>query len=227
MASARTGSSRRTGSLARALADKLVASVRGGSTLQRGPSLRGEKGPATGKVYRLAPGSPTLAGASSPTRSSPADSLDDHPAADSRRRVLIGRGAECDIVILDVDLSRVHAAIEPVDGQLVAIDLGSKNGTWVGMTPLVPMLPHPLAPGAMLRVGSSVLRYSAPGVASSSPGAETGPGAGPEARSTPGENPDPEPWRVGRHLHQLFALAIAIAALAGLGWVLVQGLATS
>ena len=43
----------------------------------------------------------------------------------------IGRSPECDIAVKDILLSRKHCLIEQVDGQWVASDLGSKNGTIV------------------------------------------------------------------------------------------------
>lgn len=47
-------------------------------------------------------------------------------------QVLIGRGADCDIVLPERQVSRHHARIErTADGRYLLYDLGSKNGTWV------------------------------------------------------------------------------------------------
>ncbi len=47
-------------------------------------------------------------------------------------RVLIGRGADCAIVLPERRVSRHHARIErTADGRYLLYDLGSKNGTWV------------------------------------------------------------------------------------------------
>jgi pSer/pThr/pTyr-binding forkhead associated (FHA) protein len=46
--------------------------------------------------------------------------------------VIIGRDpAQCDIVILDANVSRVHAWVTVKKGQVVIIDRGSTNGTYV------------------------------------------------------------------------------------------------
>ncbi|MCS7281906.1 MAG: FHA domain-containing protein [Anaerolineae bacterium] len=46
--------------------------------------------------------------------------------------VLIGRGADCDIVLPERQISRHHAQIERTpDGRYLLRDLGSKNGTFV------------------------------------------------------------------------------------------------
>lgn len=47
-------------------------------------------------------------------------------------RVLIGRGADCDIIFPERQISRHHARIErTAEGRYLLHDLGSKNGTWV------------------------------------------------------------------------------------------------
>jgi pSer/pThr/pTyr-binding forkhead associated (FHA) protein len=43
----------------------------------------------------------------------------------------IGRALDCDISILEPALSRKHAEIEPLNGELTLKDLGSANGTYV------------------------------------------------------------------------------------------------
>jgi hypothetical protein len=46
-------------------------------------------------------------------------------------RVVIGRGAECDLVLADGHVSRRHARLDARDRVLVLTDLGSTNGTRV------------------------------------------------------------------------------------------------
>lgn len=46
-------------------------------------------------------------------------------------RIEIGRALECDISILEPALSRKHAELELIDGDLIVRDLGSVNGTYV------------------------------------------------------------------------------------------------
>jgi predicted component of type VI protein secretion system len=45
--------------------------------------------------------------------------------------VVLGRSAECDVVVRDVLLSRRHLKIEPLGDRWVVSDMGSKNGTFV------------------------------------------------------------------------------------------------
>lgn len=48
-----------------------------------------------------------------------------------RPQVVIGRQAECDIVVHDTSVSRRHCVIVPEDGGFAVVDLGSANGTLV------------------------------------------------------------------------------------------------
>jgi pSer/pThr/pTyr-binding forkhead associated (FHA) protein len=45
--------------------------------------------------------------------------------------LLIGRSTKCQIVLQDDTISGEHAWIVPVDGEVVVIDRGSSNGTFV------------------------------------------------------------------------------------------------
>jgi len=47
-----------------------------------------------------------------------------------RDRILLGRGAGCDLVIPDGGVSRAHAAVTWRGGEYWVEDLGSQNGTW-------------------------------------------------------------------------------------------------
>lgn len=46
-------------------------------------------------------------------------------------RMVVGRGLDCDLSILEPGLSRKHAELNIVGGRLVVKDLGSANGTFV------------------------------------------------------------------------------------------------
>jgi hypothetical protein len=48
-----------------------------------------------------------------------------------RSRLLLGRGAGCDLVIRGRGVSRVHAAVVRRAGEYWIEDLGSANGTWL------------------------------------------------------------------------------------------------
>ena len=77
-----------------------------------------------------------------------------------KMQIVLGRGDECDISLLDQSVSRRHAIIHMnVDGYEVT-DLESTNGTYVNDTPA-----HrtPLVDGDYLRVGNCLFRYLAGG----------------------------------------------------------------
>jgi DNA-binding response OmpR family regulator len=64
--------------------------------------------------------------------------------------ITIGRGAECDIVITDRQISRVHARLSRREDGFEVEDLGSKNGTHVNGAPLKG--PHLLQDGDLIQV---------------------------------------------------------------------------
>jgi diguanylate cyclase (GGDEF)-like protein len=75
--------------------------------------------------------------------------------------VTIGRAAECDVVVGDSSVSRIHARIEVgPNGRHVVTDLGSTNGTFVNS---VRTGSGPLQDGDYLRVGNCIYRYLAGG----------------------------------------------------------------
>ena len=49
----------------------------------------------------------------------------------TKDKTIIGRGSNCDIVIDDPGISRKHLEIDINDGNVIARDLGSTNGTYV------------------------------------------------------------------------------------------------
>ncbi|MDH2427631.1 DUF1707 and FHA domain-containing protein [Sphaerisporangium sp. TRM90804] len=50
---------------------------------------------------------------------------------DNRTRYVVGRGSECDLVLTDLTVSRVHAELRRDRESWVLVDLGSLNGTRV------------------------------------------------------------------------------------------------
>jgi hypothetical protein len=74
--------------------------------------------------------------------------------------VLLGRGADCDLTLLDTYASRHHCWIEPRTGEWWVRDLGSKNGTLVSQE----RVDHEqrLHDGDVLTVGRTQLRFSDP-----------------------------------------------------------------
>jgi hypothetical protein len=84
------------------------------------------------------------------------------PLAD-RTEFTLGRAADGQPIVPDVDLtpynayangvSRLHAAIKLVRNQVVAIDLGSSNGTYLNGVRLTPYIETPIAHGDLIYLG--------------------------------------------------------------------------
>ena len=49
---------------------------------------------------------------------------------------LLGRGTDCDLRLVDAGVSRHHSELRVEDGQVVLVDLGSTNGTFVNGQPV-------------------------------------------------------------------------------------------
>ncbi|MFD6948083.1 FHA domain-containing protein, partial [Streptomyces roseolus] len=76
--------------------------------------------------------------------------------------IRIGRSVEADVPLDDPDVSRAHCTVTVAgDGRVTVADLGSTNGTTLDGAP-VGDRPVPLRPGALLRLGESTLRLTAP-----------------------------------------------------------------
>jgi pSer/pThr/pTyr-binding forkhead associated (FHA) protein len=101
-------------------------------------------------------------------RPSPADPL----VLEFRKRnpesmeITLGRAPDCDIVIEDATVSRLHAVFrkEPHTGMWQVVDSESHNGTFLAGVLIVPGRPTPLFERAALRFGAvemSFLRASA------------------------------------------------------------------
>ena len=73
----------------------------------------------------------------------------------SGRRYVIGRGGTAHLQIIDMRLSRAHAAIECRDGVWGIEDLGSVNGVMIDGRRIEGW--SPLTPGARVQMGGSVL----------------------------------------------------------------------
>ena len=72
------------------------------------------------------------------------------------REIVIGRSSDLDMVLVEDMVSRKHAKISTVGGQVVIQDLGSTNGTFVDD---VPVGDHPLDTGTVFSVGGVELAY--------------------------------------------------------------------
>ncbi|QDU38119.1 Response regulator PleD [Maioricimonas rarisocia] len=67
----------------------------------------------------------------------------------------IGRSAQCAITVDDDAVSRQHLRIERRDGDYVAVDLGSTNGTFVNDRPVTEQV---IAPGDRIRIGKHIFK---------------------------------------------------------------------
>lgn len=81
---------------------------------------------------------------------------------DDPRPVTIGRGDACDVrLVLDPEVSRLHAELEHLGGAWVVVDDGlSRNGTFVNGERIAGR--HRLANGDVLRCGDSLLTFRDP-----------------------------------------------------------------
>lgn len=84
--------------------------------------------------------------------------------ADGRRyelgdqRFVVGRLPECDIQLIDPNVSRRHAELRPIEGGWVLIDLESMNGSAVNGRPV---REQRLAEGDLIEIGDHALRFEA------------------------------------------------------------------
>ena len=73
--------------------------------------------------------------------------------------VLVGRGAQCDIVLQEHLVSREHARFQLGPQGWILTDLGSTNSTLLNGQPLRPHETYPLEPGDQVTIGSTVLVF--------------------------------------------------------------------
>ncbi|MEO8889795.1 MAG: FtsK/SpoIIIE domain-containing protein [Jatrophihabitantaceae bacterium] len=141
-----------------------------------------------------------------------------------RRPVTIGRAAQCDVVLRDPDVSRIHAEVALSTRGPTVRDRGSTNGTSVDGAP-VGREATALRTGRYLRIGDSFLHVSSAQI----PPALTQPGAdgtvtvnrpprsrkqyGGEEIAVPAPPAPPRPQRVGWIATLLPAVAAAALAL--------------
>jgi predicted component of type VI protein secretion system len=95
------------------------------------------------------------------------------PSAGRRHRVgegiVIGR-EQCDIALVDAEVSRRHAVVRVAGEALEVEDLGSTNGTFVNEERIAGT--SPLAVGDEIRIGGCAWRVEGPPVPAAAPGPE-------------------------------------------------------
>ncbi|MFJ3158708.1 FHA domain-containing protein [Streptomyces kanasensis] len=105
--------------------------------------------------------------------------------------VRVGRSADADVPLDDPDVSRLHCVVRVGDdGRVAVADLGSTNGTTLDGKP-VGDRPVRLVPGALLRVGESVLRLVVGAAGPVAPGADARGGAPGGGRGAAAGGPGP------------------------------------
>jgi DNA-binding NtrC family response regulator len=77
------------------------------------------------------------------------------------RRILIGQSPACDVCLTDRAVSRRHAALEQDAVGLRIVDLGSRNGTWLGRTRMREVY---LSGGEVIRMGDTTLVLHTDGI---------------------------------------------------------------
>src|SRR5215204_4760437 len=81
----------------------------------------------------------------------------------SDKPLIVGRGEDCDIRVLDTSVSRRHVRIEKIGDDYYVLDMQSTNGTYVNDKQSLPGDPIPMRAGDYLRVGNCIFRYLASG----------------------------------------------------------------
>lgn len=84
----------------------------------------------------------------------------DVPMPIEGKTVIIGRRPTADIALIELSASTIHAIIFEIDGKRYIRDLGSRTGTFVNGRPIHH---HPLAFNDTIKIGDTVLRYTAAG----------------------------------------------------------------
>lgn len=78
------------------------------------------------------------------------------------RTYLLGRADRCDLPLADEDASREHAAVTRRGTQVFLRDLASRNGVFLGESPVTPNRDMLWRPPTMARIGRSVLALDEP-----------------------------------------------------------------
>ena len=80
----------------------------------------------------------------------------EHHVELSEKPLVIGRGGDTDVLVLDVEASRQHCSVRFSEGKFYILDLNSKNGTFVNGKKVDL---HQLRSGDRIRIGSTTLFF--------------------------------------------------------------------
>ncbi len=130
--------------------------------------------------------------------------------------MLVGRGAQCDIVLQEHLVSREHARFQPGPQGWTVTDLGSTNGTLLNGQPLRPHETYLLQPGDRVTIGSAVLAFGQAQAVGSVPGRAPSGRGGPTRPPTSVQTP-----RRGVSIRLIAAILLVVAVLVALVVVLV------
>jgi FHA domain len=76
------------------------------------------------------------------------------PGSPYSERISIGRARNCDVVLRDPSVSKLHAHVRrEADGSSSLVDLGSQNGTLLDGVKVAPSQPVPIKPGSFVTLG--------------------------------------------------------------------------
>lgn len=78
------------------------------------------------------------------------------------RHYIVGRGEGCDLRVADPDCSREHVVFLRRGAQAFVVDLGSKNGSYLGNQRLVPHAETRVHSGRLVQVGRTILVVEEP-----------------------------------------------------------------
>jgi pSer/pThr/pTyr-binding forkhead associated (FHA) protein len=84
------------------------------------------------------------------------------PLAEEGRPYVLGRAAECDLPLADVDASREHAVVVRRGSVVALCDLGAKNGTWLGEARVASDGETAWRPTQMVQIGRTVIALEEP-----------------------------------------------------------------
>ncbi len=68
-------------------------------------------------------------------------------------RISVGRARNCDLVMRDPSISKLHAHFRVREGGFDLVDLDTQNGTRINGAPLAPNQPHPINIGDEIAFG--------------------------------------------------------------------------
>ena len=122
---------------------------------RRDPPARQRPAPAAGRVRRAAHG------CSCPGPEPGADGNIQRTYELNAPVTMLGRGTDCDLRLVDPGVSRHHAELRVEDGEVVLVDLGSTNGTFVNGQPVRRVS---LTDGTQVTLGRTTLVFRRDGI---------------------------------------------------------------